>query len=139
MVEIIDISRFSNKDLNNQTINIDEIDNNSDFYPEPTELRVSTITAVAKTNFNWDLKKMFDNIQDGQLISEDSQKEGVIKIKYGNILKVKNNFPNNNCNINNSKKTFYNQITSLILIRRDHFFKVINVIIIFKFQYIFIL
>lgn len=127
MVEIIDISRSSNKTLSNQTINIDEINNNSDSYPEPTELRVSTITAVAKTNFNLDLKKMFDNIQDDQLISEDSQKEGVIKIKYGNILKVKNNSPNNNSNVNNSKKTFYNQITSLILIKRDHFFKVINV------------
>lgn len=96
-------------------------------YPEPTDLRVSTITAVAKTNSNINLKKMFECIDEDKIISEDCKKEGILKVKYGNIFKTKNSFPSNNISPVNIKKMFYNQITTIILIKKEQFFKEVNV------------
>lgn len=103
-----------------------KLEDNNDFYPEPTDLRVSTITAVAKTNTNINLKKMFECINEDNFISEDSQKEGIIKIKYGNIYKTKDYSPSDNVSPVNIKKMFYNQITIIILIKKDLFFKAVN-------------
>ena len=103
-----------------------KLEDNNDSYPEPTDLRVSTITAVAKTNSNINLKKMFECINNDNIISEDSDEEGIIKIKYGNIYKTKNYSPSDNVSPVDIKKMFYNQITIIILIKKDLFFKEVN-------------
>lgn len=90
--------------------------------PAPTDLRISTITAVCRTNVNISLSKLIENI-DHVLIDTDSNDEGIIKSIYGNILKG-----HNDSNTKKRKnKCFYNQITNVIRIRKDDHFKEINI------------
>ena len=116
--------------LDTRILNIKKLEEDANFYPEPTDLRVSTMTAVAKTNLNINLKKMFETKRlELKLISEECQKEGVLNIKYGNVLKIKNNISQSVINSINIKKMFYNQITVIVLMKKDQFFKKVNMAI----------
>lgn len=110
-----------NKDDHKKIYQEDDLTENN-IAPTPTDLRISTITAVCKTNFSVDLQKLIENI-DSVLVSSTSNTEGICKAVYGNICKGERL----KASKKKKSKCFYNQITTIVLIKKDDIFKEINI------------
>ncbi len=91
--------------------------------PTPTDLRISTITAVCQTNLTVNLSKLIEHIDDEIIDFNSSNNEGIIKSIYGTIVK---GYKNSNKK-KKIEKYFYNQVTSIIRIKKEDNYKEINI------------
>lgn len=92
-------------------------ENVEDVPPVPTELRISTITAISTTNISINLPNLINCLNKyiipcSQESSEKSSKEGIITAKYGTITIGQQE----NKKVRKNKKFFYNQITIVVRI-----------------------
>lgn len=85
--------------------------------PVPTELRISTITAICKTNVCINLANLIEHLHGFVVTDENS--EGIITAKYGNTHIGQEPSKKGRKN----KKFFYNQITIIlrIMVDKDNF------------------
>jgi len=78
-----------NKINNNKILKnlIEDIEDNNVIIPSPTNLRISTITAVCHTNMIVNLNKLFEHIDDFLIANLNT--EGVIRATFANNTKGK--------------------------------------------------
>lgn len=113
---------LSRKDYNTN-FNNTNFNNSINCIPSPTDLRISTITAVCQTNLNVNLSQLINRIDSEIIDCNLSDNEGIIKSVFGNTVK-------GNKQLNKKKKfekCFYNQVTNIIRIKKDGNYKEINV------------
>ena len=92
-------------------------------YPKPSDLRISTMTATCKTCLDVNLNVIYKyaNIQD-----IDSDKEGIIKIEYGDELVRGTSKKDLDNKKTKKKKVFYNQATIIFKILHGSVKKEVN-------------
>jgi len=92
-------------------------------YPEPTELRISTMTATCKTGLEVDLNTIFKYCT---ITDNDKEEEGIIKAEFGNEVRgiCKKDMDNKK---GKKKKVFYNQATLILKVFSNNaIFKEVN-------------
>lgn len=92
-------------------------------YPEPTELRISTMTATCKTGLTVDLNTIFKYCN---IVDINSLEEGIIKAEYGNETRgiCKKDIDNKK---GKKKKVFYNQATLILkILSNNNKYKEVN-------------
>lgn len=120
------MNEFDNLDFDtllgsDKSLLIDE--NVEDVPPVPTELRISTITAICKTNVSINLSNLIGCLDEYILPNDDKQDdletaliEGIIRAKYGNVSLGRKEEKKGRKN----KKFFYNQITIVLRIHNGN-------------------
>ena len=103
-------------------VNNDEF-NQTEPYPKPTELRISTMTATCKSNIEMNLEYITRIVKPVEYFTENC---GILKIIYGKEIlgMCKKDLDGKK---NNKKKVFFNQATIVFRIRFNKLIREINI------------